>query len=124
MAKASSSGFISLTKAKEMTARYRQNRNSIINPSYSDQDIIPICDKFDRNIFDKLLSKPGCSAIRLYYGMDESLKIHPIVVAVNEKDEDILPNESNLETDDIGDDIGDDTLRCPPYCPPPSPLNE
>lgn len=124
MANTSSSGFISLAKAKEMTARYRQNRNSVISPSYSGQDIIAICDKFDRDVFDKLLSKPDCTAIRLYYGMDESLKIHPIVVAVNEKDEDILPDDSNLEADDIGDDIGDDTLRCPPYCPPPSPLNE
>ena len=120
MDNASSSGFISLAKAKEMTARYRQNRNSVISPSYAGQDIIPICDKFDRNVFDKLLLKPNCMAIRLYYGMDESLKVHPIVVAVNEKDEDILPDESNLEE---GDDIGDDTLRCPPLCPPPSPLN-
>ena len=120
MDNASSSGFISLAKAKEMTTRYRQNRNSVISPTYAGQDLIPICDKFDRNVFDKLLSKPNCTAIRLYYGMDASLKIHPIVVAVNEKDEDILSGDSNLEADDIGDD----SLRCPPYCPPPSPLNQ
>jgi len=119
MSNASSSGFISLAKAIEMTTRYRQNRNAVINPNFAGQDIIPLSDRFDAKVFQKLLEKPGCTFIRIYYSMDENLKIRPIIVAANENDEDILPTNANLE----GDDIGDDSLRCPPLCPPPSPLN-
>ena len=125
MSNGSPSKFISLQQAVEMTTRYRQNKDRVINSQYAGMDILALCDKFDRTTFDTLLEKTDCSAIRIYYGMDESLKIHPVVVAVNESDEDILPDSSlgsNLEVED--DDIGDDALRCPPYCPPPSPLNE
>ena len=120
MSNGSSSHFISLQKAIEMTTRYRQNKEAVTNPTYAGRNILAICDKFDRSMFEILLAKQGCVAIRLYYGMEVDLTIHPIVVAVNQNDEDILPSDGNLE----GDDIGDDTLRCPPYCPVPSPLNQ
>jgi hypothetical protein len=121
MSDASSAGdFITLAQAVEMTTRFRQNKNSVISSSFSGQEIIAICDKFDRTIFDKLLGKADCAAIRIYYGMDESLRIHPILVAVDSNDADILPG-SNVEE---GDDIGEESLRCPPFCPMPSPLNE
>jgi len=122
MNNASSSGFISLEKAIEMTTRYRENRNAVTNPIYKGQDILPLSDRLNADVFRTLLSKPGCTYIRIYYGMDENLQVRPIIVAVNEKKEDILP--SNATLDDESDDIGDDSLRCPPQCPPPSPLNE
>ena len=123
MSNGSSAGrFIPLSEAVEMTTRYRQNKDQVINPEYAHQDILAICDKFDRSIFETLISKTNCSAIRIYYGMDETLKIHPIVVAVNENDEDILP-VSGLSSTLDSDDTGEDSLRCPPWCPPPSPLN-
>lgn len=105
-----------------MTTRYRQNKEQVINPVYTNQDILAVCDKFDKSIFETLILKANCTAIRIYYGMDETLKIHPIVVAVNENDEDILPG-SGLSSTLGADDTGEDSLRCPPYCPPPSPLN-
>lgn len=105
-----------------MTTRYRQNRNEVTNPKYAGQDILPLSDRFDVRVLTTLASKAGCAYIRLYYGMDENLQVRPIVVAVDENDNDILPTNANLE--DEGEDIGDDTLRCPPLCPPPSPLNE
>ena len=124
MSNGSSSHFISLEKAVEMTKRYRQNREAVTNPNYAGKDILALSDKFDKSVFEILLSKPSCSGIRIYYGMDIDLKIHPIVVAVNEKNEDILPGSGASSTLDDGDDIGDDTLRCPPICPPGSPLNQ
>jgi hypothetical protein len=121
MSNASSAGaFITLAQAVEMTTRYRQNKNSVISSSFSGQEIIAICDKFDRAIFDTLLAKANCAAIRIYYGMDESLRIHPIIVAVDSNDADILAGSSAEE----GDDIGEESLRCPPFCPTPSSLNE
>lgn len=122
MSNGSSTGFISLARAIEMTTRYRQNRNSVIDPKYTGQDIIPLSDRFDAKVFAALLAKPGCAYIRIYYGMDNDLKIRPVAVAVDGNDSDILPSSANLEGE--GEDIGDDTLRCPPLCPPPSPLNE
>ena len=120
MSNGSSSHFISLEKAVEMTKRYRQNREAVTNPTYAGKDILALSGKFDRSVFDILLAKPDCTAIRVYYGMDIDLKINPIVVAVNTNNEDILPTVSILE----GEDIGDDIIRCPPICPPASPLNQ
>ena len=123
MSNGSPSHFISLEKAIEMTTHYRKNKHAVINPSHSGKEILALSDKFDRSVFDLLLSKPDCTGIRIYYGMDIDLKVHPIVVAVNAKDEDILPLSGTVTTLS-GSDIGDDTLRCPPFCPPPSPLNQ
>jgi hypothetical protein len=122
MNNASSSGFISLDKAIEMTTRYRKNRNVVINPTYAGQDILALSDRFDAKVFATLLAKPGCAYIRIYYGMEEDLKIRPLVVAVDENDKDILTSDTNLDAE--GEDVGDDSLRCPPLCPPPSPLNQ
>ncbi|MBS4065290.1 MAG: hypothetical protein KGZ74_12060 [Chitinophagaceae bacterium] len=118
-----SSGFISLPQAIEMTARYRQNRNTILASQYTGKDILSICDTFNKEAIETILKKPGCCALRLYYGMDENMIVRPIMVAVNEKDEDMLPAISTLESGEEDKDIVDDTIKCPPICPPPSPLN-
>ena len=117
-----STGFISLSKAIEMTTRYRQNKNAVIAPAYSGNDILAICDTINKAAIEALLAKPGCTAIRLYYGMDDALQLRPILVAVNQNDEDILP-ANTVNNDVVGTDIVDDTVRCPPWCPPPSSLN-
>lgn len=118
-----STGFISLPKAIEMTTRYRQNKEAVLTPEYAAKGVLSICDTFNKSAVETLLKKTGCAALRLYYGMDENMVIRPILVAVNEKDEDMLPAISTLENGDPGDDIVDDTIKCPPICPPPSPLN-
>ncbi len=121
MSNGSSTGFISLNKAIEMTSRYRQNKNAVIDPAFSGNDILAICDTINKAAIEALLAKQGCSAIRLYYGMNDDLQLRPILVAVDQNDEDILPNTGN--NDEVGTDIVDDALRCPPWCPPPSSLN-
>ena len=122
---AQSPGFIPMGKAIEMTKRFRQNKKGIIHPSHEGKDLLANSDKFDRTVFETLLAKPGCKGIRIYYGMKDDLKICPIVVAVDDKDRDILPAGDMLESAAVeGDNVGDDTIRCPPICPPPSPLNE
>lgn len=117
--------FISLQKAVELTKRYRTNRESVLDPALPDKNILPLSDTLPRNVFDVLLAKPGCTSIRIYYGMDAGLNVKPVVVAVNAQNQDILPGgESGSNLENEGEDIGDDALRCPPFCPPPSPLNE
>ena len=119
MSNGESNGFISLSQAIEMTTRYREKKNSVIDPAYSGDDVFAICDTLNKAAIEALLAKPGCKAIRLYYGMNISLQLRPILVAVNQNDEDILPGDNDV----IGTHIVDDALRCPPYCPPPSSLN-
>ncbi len=116
------SSFISLQRAIDMTTLYRQEKENILAPAYRGQNILARCETLDRDIFDTLLAKPDCTGIRIYYGMDESLKVHAMVVAVNSKNEDILPQDE-LSKDNTGDYIGDETQRCPPDCPPESDLN-
>ena len=118
-----SPGFISLQKAIDMTTRYRENMNAVIDPVYGSRGVLCICDTFDKAAIETLVNKPDCAAIRLYYGMNEDLQLRPILVAVNSNNEDILPTSSTLGNDVVSDDIVDDASKCPPFCPPPSPLN-
>ncbi len=115
--------FISLQEAVAMTTRYRQHRNSILAAQHQGQNILPLSETFDRAALDALLAKPGCSAIRIYYGMDETLQLHAIMVAVDTENADILPaTQKNEEGEDEG--IVDRGIRCPTLCPKASPLNE
>lgn len=122
MSNGTSSGFISLNQAIEMTSRYRQNKDAVIDPAFSGNDILAICDTINKAAIEALLAKTGCTAIRLYYGMNADLQLRPILVAVNQNDEDILPTTGN--NDLVGTDIVDDTIKCPPICPTPSVLNQ
>jgi hypothetical protein len=118
-----SNGFISLQQAIDITTRYRQNKANVIAPAYSGNDVLAICDTFNKAAIEALLAKPGCTAIRLYYGMDAGLQVRPILVAVDKNDQDMLPpNTGDISV--VGQDIVDDTIRCPPLCPPPSSLNQ
>lgn len=114
--------FISLNEAITMTALYRADKETILATSFQNQNILPLSETFNRNAFDTLLAKEGCEALRIYYGMDENSKIHAIVVAVNEDNEDMLPELTNAAL--IDEDIVEEGQRCPDLCPPASPLNE
>jgi hypothetical protein len=116
--------FISFEQATAMAARYRLNRETILDTDYKNQNILAISETFNRDVFDELLSKTGCAGLRISYGMDSDLKVHAIFIAVNESNEDILPSQSSSELDSEEDDyFGEDGQRCPNLCPPPSPIN-
>ena len=114
--------FITLQAATDMTDRYRLNRETILATAYKGQDILPLSETFNRDAFDELLGTAECAGLRVYYGMDENLKLHAIIVAVDEQNEDILPSES-LNTLETEPGIVEEGQRCPNLCPPPSPLN-
>lgn len=117
--------FISIQTAATMTASYRSNRETILASIYKNQDILPLSETFNRDLFDELLSKTGCEGIRIYYGMDEYLKVHAIIVAVDEDNNDILPQPTNGEEEEEEEEdfIGEEGQRCPNLCPPTSSLN-
>lgn len=114
--------FITLNNAVEMTGRYRSDKEAILATAYQNQNILPNSETFNRNAFDTLLATEGCAGIRIYYGMDENLKLHAILVAVNEDNEDLLPQQNSLTVTDPP--IVEEGQRCPDLCPPPSELND
>jgi len=113
---------ISLQHAIEMTSHYRRNKETILAKEYKDQSILPNSETFNRSAIEKLLSETDCAAIRIYYGMDGSLKSHAILVGVNTSNEDILPSSGNTlsASEEV---ILEEGQRCPDICPPKSPLN-
>jgi len=110
--------FISLTQAKEMTALYRAQKENILAPEYQDKDILLICETFTRDAFDALLAESDAAGIRIYFGMNTQLQVRVIAVAVNEKGQDILPDEKNADAAG-GDKIVEEGQTCPPVCPVP-----
>ena len=111
---------ISLNTAKEMTSLFRDQKEMILHSTQQGQDILPLCESFDVEIFKTLIELPGCVGVRIYYGMSEDLKLHAIIVGVNDKNEDILPEDEDSVVDEP---IIEEGQRCPPNCPPASPLN-
>lgn len=109
---------ISLETAIEMTNRYRAQKERILMPELQGKNLLPVSETFDRAAFDRLLAQPGCTGLRIYYGMDETLQVHAIAVSVNDKNEDILPTAITPDGE-----IVEEGKVCPPYCATNSPLN-
>ena len=106
--------FISLAAAKQMAARYAEHRETILTPPMQNKDILPLSERFERADIDSVLAQEGCAGLRIYYGMDEDLQVHAILIGVDENGEDILPEDETTEEDS---DVLERGFRCPPYCP-------
>jgi len=118
------SALIPVQQAIEMTTLYRREKENILDEAYRDKNILPFSETFDRADIDTILGASDCVKLRIYYGMDDNLLVHAIIVGVNSEDRDILPTSGQKpSTDSGGGGIGEDGIRCPPTCPPGSPLN-
>ena len=106
---------ISLVQAIAMTQKYRLGNETILEPVMRNMQILPFSETFNREDFDKLLSQADCEGIRLYYGMDEELKVHIIAVGVNSRNEDLIADQVAV--------LIENGIRCPTVCPPASALN-
>lgn len=116
--------FITLAQGIAMTKLYRAQKENILAAQYKGQDILPICETFDRAAFETLLSETDCTYIRVYFGMSEDLKVRVIAVGADSKERDILPiSGATAKLGDDGGNIVEDGMRCPTICPPPSDLN-
>lgn len=116
------SNFISLQKAVDMTSLFRQEKEKILQDNLQGLDILANNETFEKSQIESILSKTECKKLRIYYGMDESKKIHAILVGVDVNNQDILPMQTTKDDSSV-DVIIEDAERCPPLCPPPSPLN-
>lgn len=107
--------FISLQDGIDLTTLFRTNRETVLDGDYRGNDLLPICETFDRDAFDTVLAQTGCEKIRIYFGMDEELQVHCVVVGVDDHDNDMLSEEEHK--------ILENARRCPTDCPPSSDLN-
>ena len=114
---------ISLDEAKKMTKRFSSEKDSIMKEEHKGRHLIPQCESFDRDAFDKLLQREDCKGVRIYYGMKENDKrVHAIIVGFDAQGKDILPKEGIIPdgTDAI---IIENGTTCPDDCPDSSDLN-
>ena len=116
---------ITLEQAIAMTTLYRSEKDNILKPEFAGRNILSRSESFSRTAFDQVLSQTDCVGLRIYFGMNPDLQIRTIIVGVNSKNEDMLPEEGSLpETrDGGGKTIIEEGGVCPPICPPPSDLN-
>lgn len=117
------SHFISLAEAIDLTSRYRQYRETILQPEYQGKGTLPLSETIPRAAIEALLAHPDCESLRIYPGMPESLKASSVIVGVDAEGKDILPTPSLTGTEDEEELIVDRTVRCPDICPDDSPLN-
>jgi hypothetical protein len=110
---------INLTEGAEMTKLYQGKNETILDPKYRNIGTLPVCESFDREAFDMLLSLDNCKGIRIYCGMDSDLKVKMVICGVDENDRDLYLTVPNSE-DQMVIDSG---IRCPTFCPPASVLN-
>src|SRR5215218_2457658 len=89
-----SNQLISLATAQKLTIDYKAKKKKILKDEYGDKNILPICQTFDREVFDLILAQEGCVGIRFYFSMDEAEGIGLVCVGVNDKNEDMLPQTS------------------------------
>lgn len=116
------SHFISLQEGIDMTSLYRTEKENILKTQFQNQNILPLSESFDRAPFDTVLAKSGCQGLRIYYGMNENLKIHAIIVGVDGQGNDMIPEQNSSLTEEE-EDLIEKGNRCPDLCPNESPLN-
>lgn len=110
-----SNNLIDLPTAIQLTKNYRENRDKLVTPEFS--DAMCLAETFDASAIRALLDQPGCVAFRAYYGMKENKEVCVVFVGVNDKNEDIV--FLNNESQNI---LLEEGARCPPYCPEESVL--
>ncbi|MDB5229667.1 MAG: hypothetical protein JWN76_472 [Chitinophagaceae bacterium] len=120
---------IPLQQAIDMTKRYRDNKEKILAPGV-DKETLALCETFSTQAVSDVISQAGAVSFRIYYGMDDNLKIHAILVGVDEEGKDLLPTSGSFSAEfsnefdtDTDPPIEEDAYRCPPSCPPESSLN-
>jgi hypothetical protein len=108
------SSFIPLEEAVVMTRNYRLLKDGLLKPEYLGKNVLANSEAFSREQVQVLLDKPGCETLRVYYGIDDDLKLHAILVAADAEGNDMLEGEET---------VLERAIRCPDTCPPPSVLN-
>lgn len=100
------SNFITLQEATELTARFRDNKEKMLMPTFKGALANSIT--FEAQAIRALIDQTDCVGFRMYNGMNEDLTVCAVFVGVNEHGEDILNGDNSV--------IVDKGKTCPPYC--------
>ncbi len=73
---------------------------------------------FGFQIINQILSQPDCIGIRMYYALNDSGVQQILLVGVNTKGENILPQLNGGRVEDGGGTVADASYPCPSYCNP------
>lgn len=108
---------VPVSRANEMIALYRENKETILAPNYKKTDVLAFSETFNADDVRLLLSQPGCVGFRVRYGMDDKLWLHAILVGVDANDNDIIIQNPGFGLKDDEGYVVEDATRCPPDCP-------
>jgi len=111
------SNLVPVSRAEEMIALYRKNKETILAPDYKNTDVLANSETFNADDVRLLLSQPGCVGFRVRYGMDDKLWLHAILVGVDSNGNDIVLHNPGFGLKDDGGYVVEDSVRCPPFCP-------
>jgi hypothetical protein len=108
---------VPVSRANEMIALYRENKETILAPNYKKTDVLAFSETFNADDVRLLLSQPGCVGFRIRYGMDDKLWLHAILVGVDANGNDIIIQNPGFGLKDDEGYVVEDATRCPPDCP-------
>jgi hypothetical protein len=108
---------VPVSRANEMIALYRENKETILAPNYKKTDVLAFSETFNADDVRLLLSQPGCVGFRIRYGMDDKLWLHAILVGVDANGNDIIIQNPGFGLKDDEGYVVEDASRCPPDCP-------
>ena len=111
------SNLVPVSRAEEMIAFYRENKETILAPDYKNTDVLAFSETFNADDVRLLLSQPGCVGFRVRYGMGDKLLLHAILVGVDSNGNDIFLHNPGFGLKDDGGYVVEDSTRCPPDCP-------
>ena len=101
---------ISLTEAKALTSRYRENLDALTSTDF--KGALPFSETFDAAAIKEILNQPGCVSFRTYFGMSENKTVCLIHIGVDAEGNDII-NSLSGKGEDIIMEFG---TKCPPIC--------
>ena len=93
---------IDLATARQWVANYKTQNPGQVVAHY-----------FGKDIIQHILLENDCSGIRIYYALDDKGARQLLVVGVNTKGDNLLPEEGS---EGGGNQIADYSFPCPPYC--------
>jgi hypothetical protein len=108
---------VPVSRANEMIALYRENKETILAPDYKKTDVLAFSETFNADDVRLLLSQPGCVGFRIRNGMDDKFWVHAILVGVDANGNDIVIQNPGFGLKDDGGYVVEDASRCPPDCP-------
>ncbi|MBB6500623.1 hypothetical protein [Pedobacter cryoconitis] len=123
---------ISIRDAARLTANFRQEKTvlsrQLRDSTFLDKNFnLPLAEKFNRDALAALLDQKGAKGMRIYLGEDKKGQIRLVLVAVNDKGNDITGSDGKLvrlTSNEANDAIAlESGQRCPTLCSETGPID-